>query len=104
MGILENSVEKYLVRQCQKFGLLALKLKIPSIRGASDRIILSTNGRVFFVECKRPKGGVISPHQTAWEKLLNRRGFRPFTVKDFDEVDDVISSILQEISGDTFAF
>jgi hypothetical protein len=59
----ENVVEEELVRRVRAAGGIAEKTTVIGRRGFFDRVIVLPGGRVIFCECKRPKGGVLSPHQ-----------------------------------------
>ena len=59
----ENLVEEELVRRVRALGGIAEKTTVIGRRGFFDRVIVLPGGRVIFCECKRPKGGVLSPHQ-----------------------------------------
>lgn len=85
---LECSLEERCVQQVERLGGLALKLQIPGVRGFPDRTVLM-EGRVFFVEFKRSKGGVVSTQQRRWHDRLRRLGFYCATVDseaDFDSL------------------
>ena len=62
-GIRENLVEAELVARVLAAGGLAEKVRVIGRRGFFDRVIVLPGGAVIFCECKRPKGGVLSPHQ-----------------------------------------
>lgn len=51
--MLEKDIEKYLVRRCRENGYLCFKFTSPAHAGVPDRILIG-NGRVIFVELKRP--------------------------------------------------
>lgn len=54
MGLRERDIEAYLVRKMQEIGGIAFKFTSPSRRGVPDRLCLFPNGRMMFVELKRP--------------------------------------------------
>jgi hypothetical protein len=62
-GTKEKIVEEELVRRVRAIGGRAEKTTVLGSRGYFDRIVVLPGGRVIFCECKRPKGGVLSPHQ-----------------------------------------
>ena len=59
----ENIIEEELVRRVRAAGGIAEKTTVIGRRGFFDRVIVLPGGAVIFCECKRPKGGVLSPHQ-----------------------------------------
>lgn len=71
--MIEKEVESDLVARCKEQGWECLKLELNNVRGFPDRTILTPFG-VFFVELKRPKGGVISPHQMYWRGKIQAQG------------------------------
>lgn len=69
--MIEKEVERHLHRLCEVEGWECLKLELNNVRGFPDRTILTPFG-VYFVELKRPKGGVISPHQMYWRGRIQK--------------------------------
>lgn len=85
---LENGVERYLCRRVQEFGGQAVKLD--SKTGLPDRLIILPQGKVLFVETKRPKDGVLSPAQLVWLSILGKLGHAAVSVKNKAEVDRLL--------------
>lgn len=54
--MLEKDLEKKIVIKARKLGYLTYKFVSPSNRGVPDRIFISENGKLFFVEFKSKKG------------------------------------------------
>lgn len=68
----ESKIEKLLKRKVEEKGGLCLKWVSPGQTGVPDRIILMPNGKIRFVELKRP-GEKVSPVQKAMAKeFINR--------------------------------
>lgn len=88
---LESSVEKYLVEQVEKLGGIALKGAVPG-RRFLDRILIMPGGVTVYVECKRPKGGVVSAHQQETIDRLRKLGHVPWLVLNKGEVDSMLAS------------
>lgn len=84
----ENQIENYLKLKTEHYGGLCLKFK-SSYAGVPDRIVIF-NGKVAFVELKRPKGGRLSPLQRYWAKELTRLGCIYALIKNKQEVDDFL--------------
>ena len=80
MVILEREIEQKLVAMVKRHGGRCLKWVCPGWAGVPDRILLLPGGRVYFVETKRPKGGVLSARQKMWWKILQDLGFLYVTV------------------------
>ena len=52
----EKDLEKKIVTKAKKLGFLSYKFVSPSQRGVPDRIFISKNSKVFFIEFKSSKG------------------------------------------------
>ena len=76
---LESALENRCVDKIEAAGGLALKLRPPTGRGFPDRLIF-LRGRVFAVEFKRPKLGVIAAQQLSWRRLLTLAGFGVYVI------------------------
>ncbi|MFI9629248.1 VRR-NUC domain-containing protein [Streptomyces sp. NPDC052042] len=84
----ENPIERYLLLQCRRNGLLCMKFTSPARGGVPDRIVVSYSGTVF-VEVKRP-GGDLEPRQRAVHAKLRRFGAKVYVVDDRPSVDALI--------------
>lgn len=62
-GYRESVVENLLVQLCNERKWFIRKIVYPGRRGCPDRLVILPDGRVFFVELKRPRGGKLSKHQ-----------------------------------------
>lgn len=52
--MLEKDIEKKLREEVNKMQGIAYKFKSPGNSGVPDRLVLLPNGRIYFVELKRP--------------------------------------------------
>ena len=86
---LERAVENALVTQAKKDGVLCLKLAPKGLAGWPDRTLLA-DGRVMFIETKRPQGGRLSPQQRYWLRVLTDHGFTAVVCKDADEARQIV--------------
>lgn len=86
--LLEKTTEDYLVKRVKELGLDERKLNPQMCKGIPDRLVFDPKGLLppQFVECKRPKGGVVGPMQ---EYL--KRGLRTLFVQDKSEVEYFLS-------------
>ena len=85
MTQLERDIEQKLRRGVEAQGGKCLKWVCPGWSGVPDRIILLPGGRLYFVETKRPKGGVVRALQNKWREWLTELGFSVVTIwNDYD--------------------
>ena len=85
MTQLEKDIEKKLRQKVEALGGFCLKWVCPGWSGVPDRIVLLPGARIYFVETKRPKSGVLSATQNKWREWLTRLGFSCWVV--WDETD-----------------
>ena len=85
--MLEKKVEKAFVDRAKALGGLCIKFVSPSMTGVPDRIVL-LNGRVYFVELKRPNGGRLSPRQKYVHGLFAKCGIKVHCVWNLEDVED----------------
>ena len=67
--MLERDIEKALVKRVKALGGIAYKFTSPANRSVPDRICLLPEGRLVFVECKRPGGKVTDNQLRVHEKI-----------------------------------
>ena len=94
MTELERDIERKLRTMEECHGGLCLKWVCPGWAGVPDRIVLLPEGRVRFVELKRPKGGKVSKLQLWWRKKLIGLGFQFWIIWDQDDLDSFEESAL----------
>lgn len=80
MEKLEKEIEKKLRESVEKRGGRCLKWICPGWSGVPDRIVLLPGGRIYFIETKRPKGGVLSALQKKWREWLIGLGFQYWVI------------------------
>lgn len=83
----ENTVEDHLCT-CVKL-LRGLCLKLPALLypGIPDRLVLLPEGRMYFVELKRPKGGRFEPLQERVHAKLRALGFTVLVLYTKEQVN-----------------
>lgn len=86
MTQLEKEIEQKLRQRVDALGGWCLKWVCPGWSGVPDRIILLPGARIYFVETKRPKGGVYSALQDKWRDWLTGMGFPYYRIKDHQEL------------------
>ncbi len=89
MGIKESSIEKFLYSFVKSYG--GISYKISARRGSPDRLIILPEGRIFFVELKRP-GGKLSPAQRFEIDRLKKLGIEVFVLSSSEEIKDLIQT------------
>lgn len=104
MTALEREVESRLRKKIEARGGKCLKWVCPGWGGVPDRIILLPGGRIYFVETKRPKCGVVSELQKKWREWLTKLGFDYSIVWNLDAVEGFIHKVeADEMNCDTCA-
>jgi hypothetical protein len=83
---LEREVENRLTGGAKFLGALVVKLAPTFMAGLPDRMILH-EGRAFFCECKRPRGGRVSPVQRAVARMFARAGFPVYLISTTEHAD-----------------
>ncbi len=71
--MLEKDLEKKIVIKARKLGYLTYKFVSPSNRGVPDRIFISENGKLFFVEFKSKKGKLSELQKLKISELRSRK-------------------------------
>lgn len=90
----EAKVEKYLTDQVNSLGGICWKFTSPGTTGVPDRIVI-LNGKTFYVELKRPKGGRISAIQKWRIKQLIMHDQKVYVIKNVDEASEMLKTIMQ---------
>lgn len=96
MTELERDIERKLRRAVEAHGGRCLKWVCPGWGGVPDRIVLLPFGRIYFVETKRPKGGVVSALQKKWKEWLTALGFSYWVVWNLDDLASFLQYIKKE--------
>ena len=89
--ILERHLEQYFSAACKKRKLLTLKLHIRFARGWPDRIVALPEGKVLWVELKRP-GGKTTPLQDKVHKELKDRGHMVHVIDSKEGINSVLGT------------
>ena len=66
----EKEIEKYFCWCVESIGGKSYKFKSMTMRGVADRVACLPDGQTWFVELKRPKGGVLSPMQELFAESM----------------------------------
>lgn len=89
---LEKVIERKLVSQVAVLGGCAYKLTNIGARGFPDRTVLY-KGAAYFVELKRPVGGVISANQQRECAILKHVGFEVYYLSTLEDVDSFVEML-----------
>ncbi|MCC8136238.1 MAG: VRR-NUC domain-containing protein, partial [Ruminococcus sp.] len=90
----ESRIERHLVDGVKKLGGMCIKFTSPGTPGVPDRIILTADGRIIFVELKTETGRLAKIQRYVIGEL-QKRGADVRVVKGLDEV----KALLAEIEG-----
>ena len=89
--LLERDLEAYFSKKCKELKLLTLKLNVRYARGWPDRIVPLPDGRVLWVELKRP-GGKLSPLQVKVHTDLRKLDHNVQTIDSKEGIDRVLGT------------
>lgn len=70
--MLEKTIENHFIWTVERLGGKSWKFTSPGVSGVSDRIACLPDGSTWFVELKRPKGGVLAPLQAIFQSEVVR--------------------------------
>ena len=87
----ERELEEKCVLFARKNGFVSMKIEKTGHRGAPDRLFIGKN-RIFFIEFKKPGGGVVSRQQLFWHNFLKSNGIEAYFCDNFDEFEDILNS------------
>lgn len=90
--MLEKKIEQHLVDGVKKLGGLCLKFVSPSTPGVPDRIIITKNGKVIFVELKTEKGRLAKLQEHIIRQMM-QRGADVRVIKGMDAVKELLAEI-----------
>jgi hypothetical protein len=68
--MLEKEIEKHLEWTVERMGGKSWKFTSPGRKGVADRIVCLPDGSTWFIELKRPKGGVLAPLQAEFRSQM----------------------------------
>ena len=93
MKPLESSIERHLVAECKKRGILCYKFTSPGHRGVPDRLLIH-RGFVAFVELKRP-GKKPTALQLETHRKIQANRVRVFVVDSKEGAEKAIATVLR---------
>jgi hypothetical protein len=98
INLIENDVEKYLIRQVKAIDGLCWKWVSPGRRGVPDRIVVLPGGGIYFVELKAP-GKTERPDQVLVQKKLRGMSCVVYSSVDSKDAVNAIVGDMQRRSG-----
>jgi hypothetical protein len=87
----ESAIERELVDRVGHAGGRAEKVTVIGRRGFFDRLVLLPGGRVVFVECKRPRGGIVALHQREYAERYRALGVAVALIKNSADIDRLLA-------------
>ena len=88
----ERQLERKLAEAVKAMGGTALKFTSPGFAGMPDRIVLLPEGKIAFVEVKRP-GETPRPLQRARHGMLRLLGYKVFVLDDNRQIGEILNAI-----------
>lgn len=98
--MLEKKVENLLREGIKITGGMCIKINSQGNNGMPDRLVITPEKEVYFVELKRPKGGILSPVQIEQQKRLENLGQEVVNLSTEEEVKDFFKCVLTNESLD----
>ena len=87
----ERELEEKCVLFARKNGFVSMKIEKTGHKGVPDRLFIGEN-RIFFIEFKKPGGGVVSKQQLFWNNLLKSNGIEAYFCDNFDDFKAILNS------------
>lgn len=89
--MLEKEIERRMVQMVKKRGALCYKFVSPNNPGVPDRIVITPDGRVIFVELKTEVGRLAKLQKRQIEEM-RKRGADVRVIKGRQEVEDFVEN------------
>ena len=86
----ELELEEKCVHFARKKGYVSMKIEKNGHKGVPDRLFIGEN-RIYFIEFKKPGGGVLSKQQLFWYNLLNYNKIESYICDNFDEFKAILN-------------
>ena len=91
----ESQIERAVCLYARSVGMMAYKFVSPGRAGVPDRIFLTADGKVFFVEFKAPDGK-LRPLQKNEHRVIRKHGHDVYVVDSVLDGKQLIDSKLDE--------
>lgn len=97
--MLEKYLERKIVNKAKKLGYLTYKFVSPSNRGVPDRIFISENGKLFFMEFKSKKGKLSQLQILKISELVARKQ-SVFVVNDEELAMKILTEYMIDVTNE----
>jgi hypothetical protein len=91
-GPREDTVEEELVRRVRALGGRCEKMSMKGRRGFFDRLVVLPGAKIYFCECKRLVGGVLSPHQMLLHDHYRALGAQVAIIRKSADIDNLLKN------------
>ena len=82
----EIQVQKKIKTNLEKLGWYVIRLTVTGVGGMPDLVALKKDELPFFIEVKKPVGGIVSPLQMYMGKKLRKFGFKAIVANSWEVV------------------
>lgn len=89
----EKRIEEYLRERVKSIGGRAYKWTSPGNNGVPDRIVIIPEGKIHFVELKKPRGGKTAALQKLQQKRLLELGVNVWQIHTKEQVENFIKEV-----------
>lgn len=97
--IKEKAIEQYLRSKIRAIGGECYKLSAEYDKGIPDRLVVLPNGKIRFIETKRPKGGVLSDMQRYKIKKLQNLKCVVRVLSTYEAVDEFVKECQNDLQS-----
>ena len=96
MATLEKEIEKYFKDKLEGLNCLVYKFTSPGNAGVPDRIVVSPQGKVYFIELKRPGGKVRAIQQVQMDRLKDHEAYVA-VISNRQEADEFCEQVEEDL-------
>ena len=95
----EQKVKDHIRKVARSLGGESILVQCRGRRGFPDLIVWLPGRPAFFIEAKRPKGGILGPHQIFWRMLAKKCGQTIHVIRTKEQADQLLYDHAQEPSS-----
>lgn len=93
-GVKESTTEQRAIEYAKGCGVWQRKFKSANNRGLPDRIFITPNGAVFFIEFKRPKKKARLQQKLVIDEMRENYNAKVFVTDDIEEARSIINDMV----------